>query len=131
MELPLRVDVGHKHRTAIDAKRGKPAVTHLRVLERLGPLPWSRRRLRPGAPTRSAPTWRGWGTRCWRTSYTAAARGRITHPAWRGLGLHAFQLEIEHPVQHTRLHFEAPYPEDFVQALDYLRQLGRVVPAVG
>ena len=34
VDLPLRVNVGHKHRTAIDPERGKPAVTRLQVLER-------------------------------------------------------------------------------------------------
>jgi hypothetical protein len=36
VDLPLRPNVGHQHRTAVDPQRGKPSVTHLRVLERFG-----------------------------------------------------------------------------------------------
>ena len=33
---PLRANVGHKHRTVVDDRAGKPSVTHFRVLERFG-----------------------------------------------------------------------------------------------
>ena len=32
---PLRLNVGHKHRTVIDQSKGKPSATTFRVLERL------------------------------------------------------------------------------------------------
>ncbi len=32
--MPLRVNVGHKHRTVVDPRRGKPAHTEAQVLER-------------------------------------------------------------------------------------------------
>jgi tRNA pseudouridine32 synthase / 23S rRNA pseudouridine746 synthase len=34
IRLPLRGDGDRRHRTVVDHKRGKPAVTHLRVFER-------------------------------------------------------------------------------------------------
>ena len=34
IDLPLRADGDRRHRTVVDAQGGKPAVTHLRVLER-------------------------------------------------------------------------------------------------
>lgn len=46
---PLRANVGHKHRTAVDPRRGKPSVTHFQVLERF-PTNQSASRLR--SPTK-------------------------------------------------------------------------------
>ncbi len=34
ISLPLRANVGHRHRTVIDERRGKPAITRLEVLTR-------------------------------------------------------------------------------------------------
>src|SRR3972149_7622493 len=36
VDLPLRANVGSRHRTAVDHARGKPALTHLRLLQPLG-----------------------------------------------------------------------------------------------
>ena len=44
-KMPLRVNVGHKHRTAIDHKRGKSAETHFKVLKR-----WQARSLLEARP---------------------------------------------------------------------------------
>ena len=117
VDLPLRTDVGHKHRTAIDPARGKPAVTHLRVLERFADYT-----LVEAIPE----TGRTHQIR----SHLAAVGYPLLADALYGsspvvnipaimprLGLHARELVLSHPVLHSILHFEAPYPEDFVLAL--------------
>jgi tRNA pseudouridine32 synthase/23S rRNA pseudouridine746 synthase len=125
VDLPLRINVGHKHRTAVDSMRGKPAVTHLRVLERLA-----------GYTLVEAIPETG------RTHQIRAHLAALGHPlvadelygsspagdaltVMPRIGLHARQLTVEHPILHSILRFEAPYPEDFAQALEQLRQRGR------
>lgn len=141
VDLPLRVDVGHKHRTAVDMQRGKPAVTQFRVLQRFAPG-WS---LCAYALIKAVPlTGRTHQIRAHLTavgypiladdlygSYLESAQevGRIANPAHEPvlmprLALHALQLNIEHPALHTHLHFKAPYPEDFAQAVEQLRKGG-------
>jgi tRNA pseudouridine32 synthase/23S rRNA pseudouridine746 synthase len=126
VDLPLRIDVGHKHRTAIDSVRGKPAVTHLRVLERFA-----------GCTLIEAMPETG------RTHQIRAHLAALGHPlaadelygnnptgdappVMPRLGLHARRLTLEHPVMHSTQHFDAPYPEDFTKALELLRQRGRL-----
>ncbi len=122
VDLPLRVNVGHKHRTAVDPVQGKPAVTRLRVLERFAEYA-----LLEAAPETG------------RTHQIRAHLAAIGHPVLADelygdppgddarllmprLALHARRLTIEHPLDHTSLTFEAPYPADFVQALERLRE---------
>ena len=135
VDLPLRPDVGHKHRTAVDRQRGKPAVTHLRVLERLGvytlieakPETGRTHQIRahlaavglpilgetlysPHPPPSPLPSP---GT----DQRERQGESLISRPA-----LHAFSLALEHPVSHAPLRFEAPYPADFSSALANIRQ---------
>jgi tRNA pseudouridine32 synthase/23S rRNA pseudouridine746 synthase len=125
VDLSLRVDVGHKHRTAIDARRGKPAVTHLRVLERLGAFSLVEAIPETGRTHQIRAHLAALGYPLLADELYGRSPEGDQPPGLGRLGLHAFQLEIEHPLQHTRLHFEAPYPEDFTQALEQLRQLSK------
>jgi len=123
VDLRLRVDVGHKHRTAVDPRRGKPAVTGLRVLQRF-----------PGYTLIKAVPATG------RTHQIRAHLAAVGHPLLADdlygnlpapeadpiiarLALHALLLNIEHPVSYAPLHFKAPYPEDFERALASLRRM--------
>ena len=121
VDLPLRADGDRKHRTVVDAQGGKPAVTDLRVLERLGALT-----LIEAAPHTG---------RTHQIRVHLAAQGYpIVGDALYGpklpaeaapmarLGLHAWALSLEHPVTGEEMRFEAPYAQDFEEAVGKLRR---------
>jgi tRNA pseudouridine32 synthase / 23S rRNA pseudouridine746 synthase len=122
----LRTNVGHSHRTVVDNGHGKPTETHFKLIKRY-----------PGS-TASA---EGYGLlectlmtgRMHQIRVHASALGYplladklygapptdlIARPA-----LHALKLMLTHPETGQRLTFEAPYPEDFSQAIAGLEHL--------
>lgn len=113
---PLRGDVGHKHRTAIDQKAGKASETEFEVIRRFRahvllearPLTGRTHQVRAHAAALGHPLLGD-------TLYGAAATDLIGRPA-----LHAQSLALSHPVTGAALSFSAPYPEDFVEALERL-----------
>jgi RluA family pseudouridine synthase len=115
--LPLRVDGDRRHRTVVDPQRGKPAVTRFTVLERL-----------PGCVLIEARPETG------RTHQIRAHLAALGHPLLADTlyggadteiigraGLHAWSLAVAHPTTGEGLRFEAPYPDDFANALHCLR----------
>jgi len=116
---PLRVDVGHSHRTAVDPRKGKPSETAFRVLERfanhslLAAVPASGRthQIRVHAYALGFPLLGD-------TLYSAPVERDIISPLQRP-ALHAYSLEFE--FNGKPFSFTAPYPEDFEQALQKLR----------
>ena len=145
VRLALRPDGDRQHRTIIDPRQGKPAHTHLRLLERYASsLP------RGGV---SAP--RGWalleatpttgrthqlrahlsalglpilGDRLYGGSDLALSQlkagVRQERPLLTRLALHAWSLTIRHPSQGELLTFTASYPKDLQVALRLLRKYG-------
>jgi RluA family pseudouridine synthase len=120
---PLRVNVGHKHRTAVDDRNGKPSETRFRVLKRYpAEAGWGQ-----GAALIEAVPMTG---RTHQVRVHAYALGHpllgdilygaqktdlITRPA-----LHALSLSFTHPATNERLTCKAEYPQDFATALKSL-----------
>lgn len=113
---PLLADVGKKHRTVVNDKRGKPSETRYRILKRY-----------PGAALVEAQPMTG------RTHQVRVHAAALGHPLVGDLlygasetdliartALHAYSLTITHPASGERLTFKAEHPEDFVSALERL-----------
>jgi RluA family pseudouridine synthase len=109
----LRINVGHSHRTVVDHAKGKPAETAFKVLKRyknyglLEAVPATGRthQIRVHAYALGYPLLGD-------TLYSAPETDLIERPA-----LHALSLAFIHPVSGEQMTFEAPYPNDFKQAL--------------
>lgn len=136
VRLPLRPDGDRRHRTVVDHRQGKPAITHLQVLERyhgytlLEALPETGRthQIRTHLAALELPIVAdklyGNGQPLLLSSIKPDYRqgARPERPLLDRLGLHAWQLEIEHPLDKEQRLFEAPYPKDLHRALSYLRK---------
>ncbi|MDW8292233.1 MAG: RluA family pseudouridine synthase [Anaerolineae bacterium] len=137
INAPLRADADRKHRTIVDLERGKPAITHVRVLMRLRhhalveaqPETGRTHQIRVhlalvGYPLLADPLY-GDG----QPLYLSALkhdyrRGEAEErPLIARTALHALRLCFEHPTQGTPLVIEAPYPKDFQAALHQLGKL--------
>ncbi len=123
VDLPLRVNVGHNHRTVVDAARGKPAVTRLRVLERFAGYTLFEASPETGRTHQVRAHLLAAGHPLLGDDLYGNLPAPETDPIIARLALHALLLNIEHPVSHAPLHFEAPYPEDFKRALASLRRM--------
>jgi RluA family pseudouridine synthase len=110
---PLRSNVGHKHRTVVDDKNGKPSETRFRVIKRFEeaalieakPVTGRTHQIRVHAYALGHPLVEDF-------LYGAKDRYGIPHPM-----LHAQSLSLIHPVTKERVKFSAPRPNDFEEAL--------------
>lgn len=115
-KFPLRADVGKKHRTAVDDRRGKPSETRFRILKRYQagalveakPLTGRTHQIRVHAYALGHPL-------VGDVLYGASETDLIQRPA-----LHAWSLALTHPTTKERITFRAEQPEDFVSALERL-----------
>lgn len=120
---PLRIDVGHKHRTIVDDRAGKPSETGFRVLKQFPP----RMSYDLAAALVEAKPATG------RTHQVRVHASALGHPLLGDLlygaeesevikrpALHARSLTITHPGTNERLTFSAEYPADFATALKLL-----------
>ncbi len=116
IDLPLHPDGDRRHRTVIDARHGKPAVTRLRVLER-----FAQHALIEARPE----TGRTHQIRAHLAALHSPLMGDVLYGGQatfiERVALHARSIEFDHPVTHAALYIEAPYPPDFTQALRQLR----------
>jgi 23S rRNA-/tRNA-specific pseudouridylate synthase len=135
VRLPLRPNGDRQHRTVIDPQAGKPAITHLKVLERFGhyclveAIPETGRthqiRAHLYALGLSILGDKLYGKR------NILHDGQKAHQFHQdddpliglaeGMGLHAVSLEINHPLTGERMKFTAPYPIELTTALEQLR----------
>jgi RluA family pseudouridine synthase len=114
---PLRINVGHSHRTVVDHAKGKPSETHFVVLERFDggclvealPATGRTHQVRVHAYALGYPLLGD-------TLYSAPPTNLISRPA-----LHSYSLEFTHPVSEERMTFSAVYPQDFERVLVAMR----------
>jgi RluA family pseudouridine synthase len=111
---PLKINVGHSHRTAVDNAKGKASETHFHVLKRFAgyclmevhPATGRTHQIRVHAYALGYPLLGD-------TLYGAPPTDFIARPA-----LHARLLRISHPLAGESMTFTAPYPADFKKALE-------------
>jgi RluA family pseudouridine synthase len=112
---PLRINVGHSHRTVVDNASGKPSETAFQVMERFNgyallaaaPATGRTHQVRVHAYALGFPILGD-------TLYSAPETSLIGRPA-----LHAHSLEFT--FEGKPYQFTAPYPEDFEKALNKLK----------
>jgi RluA family pseudouridine synthase len=115
-KFPLRINVGHKHRTVVDERKGKPSETRFRLLEPYQTAAWVEampmtgrtHQIRVHASALGHPLMGD-------ILYGAGETDLISRPA-----LHAHLLTITWSGQ--RLTFTAPHPTDFQAALERLKR---------
>jgi len=138
VSLALRKDGDRRHRTVIDSARGKPSVTHLRVLERfaahtlLEAIPETGRthQIRAhlaaiGLPIVGDALYHGGqALRLADVAPDAKETERCQEILIARVALHALRLQIAHPITGDPLVFEAPYPTDLAVTLRHLGAQG-------
>jgi RluA family pseudouridine synthase len=144
VRLPLRPNVGRKHRTVVDPRQGKPAHTELRVRERLGeytlleahPHTGRTHQIRAHLAALGHPLvgdeLYGGSSGIFRSQFPGQVSERQMRRGKSQAGavleraaLHAYSLSLAHPISGEALHFSAPYPRDFDQVLRLLRGVPR------
>jgi len=135
VDLPLGLNVGRRHRTVVDHRKGKTSVTRFKVLERFGgdclleasPLSGRRHQIRVHLAAQGLPIAGDdlYGNDNQQQISNLDNSLEVISQSDRSLlnrtGLHAKSIELSHPDSHQLSLFEAPYPEDFSNALDSLR----------
>jgi RluA family pseudouridine synthase len=136
VDLALQPDGDRRHRTVVDQAHGKPAITRLRLLERLGcfslveavPQTGRTHQLRAhlsavGFPIVCDPLYGGGQRLAYASQAPGSGRNHPpqTDPLER-MGLHACRLEIEHPLDHAWVVIQAPYSADLEHTIKILRQ---------
>ena len=113
---PLRINVGHKHRTGVNDKYGKPSETRFKVIKRFQeaaliearPVTGRTHQIRVHAYALGHPLLGD-------ILYGGSETNLIARPA-----LHAHSLTFTHPQSGERQTFLAERPQDFVETLELL-----------
>jgi RluA family pseudouridine synthase len=116
VKYPVRANVGHKHRTVVDDKHGKPSETRFRVIKRYPesalveaqPMTGRTHQIRVHAYALGHPLVED-------VLYGARDRYGFPRPM-----LHAQSLSFVHPATGERVKFSAPRPADFEAAIKIL-----------
>jgi len=116
-KFPLRVNVGHKHRTVVDNRSGVRSETRFKLLKRYqaaalveaSPMTGRTHQIRVHAYALGYPLLGD-------SLYSAPETDVITRPA-----LHACSLTFTHPETGKRQAFQADYPNDFQDAIRILQ----------
>ncbi|MBV6452686.1 MAG: Ribosomal large subunit pseudouridine synthase A [Anaerolineales bacterium] len=116
VKRPLRVNVGHKHRTVVDDRNGKPSETRFGILGRGQAHSWVEAAPKTGRTHQVRVHAYALGyPLVGDVLYGGKESKLIARPA-----LHAYALTFTHPITHERLAFKAEYPQDFATALKLL-----------
>jgi pseudouridine synthase, RluA family len=115
-KFPLHANVGHKHRTIVDDKDGKPSETRFKILKRYRSSAWVEalpmtgrtHQIRVHASALGHPLLGD-------ILYGARETDKIPRPA-----LHAYSLTFTHPASNERVTFQAEHPRDFATTLKLL-----------
>ena len=131
IKYPLRKNGDRKHRTIVDNKRGRSAVTNAHVLHRYkgychisaSPETGYTHQIRShlaaaGFPVLSDPLYSKPANA---SNHTPPLHYPLTEIITRS-ALHAYSLEFTHPHLDSRMKIQASYPRDFNEALLYLQE---------
>jgi RluA family pseudouridine synthase len=137
IDAPLRVDADRRHRTLVDAERGKPSVTRARCVESFkryslieaqpetGRTHQVRVHLASVGAMIAVDDLYGDGKPIFlshfKKDYRASAE-QEERPLLGRLGLHALRIAFHHPQTNELVTIEATYPKDFAAALKQLRK---------
>jgi 23S rRNA-/tRNA-specific pseudouridylate synthase len=131
VNLPLRSNGDRLHRTVEDQVRGKPAVTHFKVLERienyclLEAVPETGRTHQIRAHLFAVGLFilgdKLYARRADLQDYDNAHQLDPRAGSDIHMGLHSRSLEFTHPLTGQRLRIKAPYPPEFTAVLERLR----------
>ncbi len=118
---PLRANVGHKHRTMVDDKNGKPSETRFRVLKRYPARPEKGRQASALIEARPM-TGRTHQIRVHAYALGHPLVGDVLYGAQETYGiarpmLHAQSLSFIHPATNEGVKFTAPHPPDFEEVI--------------
>ncbi len=124
VRLPLRVNVGHRHRTTVDFHQGKPAVTNFKALERFAACTLLEARPETGRTHQIRAHLYALGLPLAADELYGGGERLETSPGgpvMLRMALHACRLEFTHPHSGQPQTLSAPYAADFAAALAALR----------